>query len=110
MQYNVKGNAIEEKMVPSLAGLGDNKLVGRTYMVVIGLFAPDRYKIQSYNGYEIIGSNDHIRFLSVIKNRKGPSNKQFALYFNGATNELKQLPPPQNINNSMKELIKEGTF
>ena len=69
---------------------------------MLGLFAPARYKIKSYNGYDITKFNDNYRELSIILNRKGIGNASIDLYFNGAINYFLELPEPTNI----KELSK----
>lgn len=116
IQYTTRGETVEEKMVPTLSGLGDNKKVGRNYKMSLGLFAPDRYHIESYGSdetgtkYRVAGLNDHIRFVTVMKNRFGISNKQFALYFNGQTNEFIELPKPSELTDSDYVAIRNGTY
>lgn len=112
MQYSRDGSAVEDKVKPSLSGYGDNKLTQRNHLVVFGLFAPDRYGIQTYGGIPVQGMNDHIRFLIVLKNRYGPSNVEIPLYFNGATNEFYELPEPSvfRSNRALIDAVRNGTF
>lgn len=116
LQFSNKGETVEQKMIPTLAQLADNKLVGRNYMFAAGLFAPDRYNIEYYGKdhkgveYKIVGSNDHIRFLFNMKNRFGPSGGKIALYFNGKTNEFYQLPIPSELTEEDKKAIANGTY
>lgn len=92
VQYNYKGNSIEEKLEPSLEGLGDNKTTQRDANVVLGLFAPDRYSIETHNGYDVSFFRDRYRSMSILKDRDGTSNKKLPLFFNGAVDFFKELP------------------
>ena len=67
VEYNYKGVSIEEKLEPSLEGLGDNKTTQRDANVVLGLFAPTRYNIEQHNGYDIIKFRDRYRSMSILK-------------------------------------------
>lgn len=80
------------KMEPSLSGLADNKLTARDALVVLGLFAPARYEIEKYMGYDIKKFKDNFRSLIILKNRIGIPNHKLALYFDGAVNRFKELP------------------
>lgn len=91
-QYTSRGVSIEAKLEPSLDGLGDNKRTQRDALVVLGLFAPDRYEITNHRGYDITQLKDHYRSLKILKNRYGPSHKRLALYYNGAVNIFDELP------------------
>jgi replicative DNA helicase len=91
-QYDNKGNPIFNKLRPSLSELADNKLTARNAFLVFGLFAPDRYEIPTYNGYNIYKMKDNYRSLSVLKNRRGRSSIETSLYFDGATCNFKELP------------------
>lgn len=89
-----RGASIESKLEPSLDGLGDNKLTQRDAKVVLGLFAPDRYEIREHMGYDIAVLKDNYRSLKILKNRFGRPNLSKGLYFDGAINYFKELPPP----------------
>lgn len=91
-QYTFKGQSIESKLEPSLAGLGDNKLTGRDANEVYGLFAPDRYEIPNHRGYDVQQLEDNYRSLVVLKHRDGESNIRIGLFFDGATNHFEELP------------------
>ena len=95
-QYTTMGDAIEEKLEPSLNGLADNKLTQRDQHVVLGLFAPDRYKISSYKVgdtyYNVNILKDNFRVLFVLKNRIGRPNARLPLFFNGAINNFEEAP------------------
>lgn len=92
LQFTNSGQSIESKLEPSLDGLGDNKLTGRDALVVLGLFAPDRYEIKKHLNYDVAVLQDNYRSLSILKNRFGQPNLKMGMFFNGATNTFKQLP------------------
>jgi hypothetical protein len=48
-QFTQMGDSIVEKLKPSADALGDNKLVGRDVDLMLGLFWPHRYNIDTYN-------------------------------------------------------------
>jgi replicative DNA helicase len=83
----------EQKMEPSLQGLGDAKVCARDYNVVMGLFAPHKYGFRNYRGYNVEILQDSFRDLSIIKNREGESNIHVPLLFDGAANYFNELPP-----------------
>ncbi len=92
-QFNqITGKTIVEKLKPSADGLGDNKLTARDCNVLLGLFAPYRYGISTYNEYDIERLQDNYRELSVLFNRGGESSITTDLYFNGAVNHFNELP------------------
>lgn len=92
LQFTHSGKSIEEKLEPSLDGLGDNKTTQRDANVVLGLFAPDRYGITSHIGYDVGFFRDRYRSMSILKDRDGMANKKLPLFFNGASDFFKELP------------------
>lgn len=90
-QFSFSGDTIINKLLPNLSALGDNKIIGRDYFVVLGLFAPERYQIPEYLGYDITKLRDSFRSIHLIKNRLGPTNLVLPTYFNGATNTFAEL-------------------
>lgn len=91
---NIKLNMLQ----PSASGLGDSKVIGRDCNIMLGLFAPVRYKIREYEGYDITKLRDHHRELSIILNRHGFSVTT-QLYFNGASNYFCELPESKEFTN-----------
>lgn len=88
-----KGETIEQKLQPSLEGLSDNKTTQREADMVIGLFAPARYGITQYRGYDITKFQDRFRTMIILKDRNyGLANSYIPLYFNGASNYFEELP------------------
>lgn len=91
----------EKKLEPSLNGLGDAKICGRDYNVVLGLFAPARHELAAYRGYDISRLNDNYRALWIVKDREGEANIVDHLYFDGKVNYFKELPKPAELNYSL---------
>lgn len=111
LQFTSSGQNIEQKIKPSLDGLGDCKITARDALVVLGLFSPERYQIKKELGYDIGILQDNYRTLSILKNRFGTPNLECGLYFNGAINAFRELPSPQS--EEMKKIyegIKNGTY
>jgi hypothetical protein len=94
------------KLEPSLNGLGETKLTQRKANIVLGLFAPNRFEIQNYRGYDISQLKDNYRNLSILKYRNGISNVNVGLYFNGACNYFAELPKADQMTKELYEKIK----
>jgi replicative DNA helicase len=101
-QFNNKGGSIDEKLEPSLDGLADNKLTGRDADIVIGLFAPERYQIENYEGYDITKLQDNFRMLMFLKTRDGEANMRTPLFFDGKIGDFKELPKNNDTVNMKK--------
>lgn len=78
-----KNNINVQKVKPSLYGLADNKKTGRDHHLVLFLFAPDRFEIPEYMGFDIKTMGDSFRSLIVGKNRLGIPNIELPLRFHG---------------------------
>lgn len=91
-QFTNKGESIQKKTEPSLAGFANNKEIQRDAKVVIGVYSPDRYGFDEYHGYDIRRFRDTFRALKTLKNRFGAPNKYVHYLFDGATNRFKELP------------------
>lgn len=96
-QYTNSGDSIIDKLKPSQDGLGDCKLVARDVNLMIGLFAPIRYKIGKYEGYDIKVLKDHYRELLILLNRDGSGFCSDHLLFHGAVNYFSELPSADRI-------------
>ncbi len=106
-----RGQSIEKKLEPSLDGLADNKLCQRDADLVLGLFAPTRYELPSYRGYNIDLLKDKYRCLIFLKDRHfGLGNSYVNLYFDGATNTMKELPIKDEMTPEIYEKIIKGQF
>jgi len=109
-QFTFRGDSITAKIIPSLDGLANNKETQRDAHLVLGLFAPDRHDIEEYLGYNIEVLSDKFRTLHILKNRIGIPNKTLPLYFNGATNEFKELPKSSEMNSLIYQQILNNNY
>ena len=91
-QFTNKGESIQKKTEPSLAGFANNKEIQRDAKVVLGVYSPDRYGFEDYHGYDIKRFRDCFRAVKILKNRFGAPNKYHHFLFDGATNRFKELP------------------
>jgi hypothetical protein len=96
-QFTFRGDSIIAKLRPSPDGLADCKLTQRDVNVMFGLFAPHRYKIENYEGYDIDKLGDNYREFNVMLNRNGSGFINIDLYFNGASNFFKELLPAEKM-------------
>lgn len=104
-QYTNTGQSVVDKLKPSQDGLGDNKLTGRDVDLMIGLFAPHRYKIKKHDGYDIERLGDHYRELLVLVNRNGAGFCSDHLLFHGAVNYFHELPASGKMDESYYKRI-----
>lgn len=103
-QFNYKGQSVEAKLEPTLAGLGDNKLTQRDADVAFGLFAPDRYEIEKHMSYNVALMEDHYRSLKILKYRDGIANVRVGLFFDGAVGNFEELPTSKDITDQDYEI------
>ena len=61
---------------------------------MLGITNPFVHELPEYYSYDITQFKGNIRFLEVVVNREGESNNIVALYFDGAVNYFRELPPP----------------
>jgi hypothetical protein len=96
-QFTSKGESIQKKTEPSLAGFANNKEIQRDAKIVIGVYSPDRYGFEEYHGYDIRRFRDTFRAIKILKNRFGPPNKYYHYLFDGATNRFGELPKGNDV-------------
>lgn len=81
------------KWMPTLQGFGDNKLVGRDYLTVIGIGNPKRYGVKSFGGYNGLPDYDgFLRFVVVLKQRYGECDDIMGILFDGKCNWIREAP------------------
>lgn len=108
--FTNKGSKIEEKLEPSLEELHINKGVHQDYEVVLGLFNPARYDIETHNGYDISILDNNYRSIKFLKDRHyGLENTNVGLYFNGAVGNFEELPRAEYMTTALKyqEILQE---
>jgi len=107
-QYTSKGSLVEERLEPSLEELHLNKGVQQDYEIVLGLFNPSRYNIETHNNYDISILGSKYRSLSFLKDRHyGLENGSIGLHFNGATGIYRELPRPEEMSNPTKRYYEQ---
>lgn len=84
------------KIRPTVSGLADSKYTARDCNMMLGLTNPYAFHKPDEEGYDITRLRDNFRVLEVVVNRDGRSNGSIGLYFDGAVNEFKELPPAQD--------------
>ncbi len=106
-QFTNKGDQIQEKLKPTIAGLGNSKECARDHEVFIGLFKPAKYGIKKYEGYDTSKMCFHTSFITAIfeKNRLGADTFELALHFDGATEDFRELPDPETANKLMLKYL-----
>ncbi len=100
-QFNYKGESIIAKVRPNLSMLADSKKTQRHHLTIIWLFAPDRYEVEEYAKYNVELLRDTLRTIGIAKNRKGIANIEIPVYFDGAVNFFRELPPAKDMTNDM---------
>lgn len=90
--------AIKQKnIMPTLAGLSDSKYSSRDSNVVLGLFSPHKFGLDTWLGYDIKQLGNYARFVKILAARDYEGDVSFGLFFDGATCDFKELPKPDNI-------------
>ena len=84
------------RLRPSAQGLGDSKYISRDCNILLGLFSPFRFSLDTYLDYNIKKFKDNIRFLEVCINRDGEMGGIAPLFFDGAVCTFDELPLPNN--------------
>lgn len=106
-QYTQKGDSVLSKIMPSLEGVADNKIIIRDSYVVFGLFAPERFGIEEFKGFDISKGTtesfgDNFRNIQILKSRFGIPNVHSPMYFDGSYNYWKELPLPSDKDYKIK--------
>ena len=113
LQQENRNSASSEKIKAdmtdcSLDGLKDSGNTGNDAEICIGVYCPLKFKIKTKSGYPIIcedngdgfiGFRDRIRFLQIVKNRFGESDRSIASLFYGELGLFEELDKPENIKN-----------
>ena len=90
--------AIKQKnIMPTLAGLSDSKYSSRDSNVVLGLFSPNKFGLDTWLGYDIKRLGSYARFVKILAARDYEGDVSFGFFFDGATCSFKELPKPDNI-------------
>lgn len=106
-QYTSGGNAIEEKVEPSLDALAECTTTHREATIAFGIFSPAHFQIENHNGYDITVLRDNYRSLMLLKQRDEIANVSWPLYFEGENDFFKTLPPEPDKNKELMNKIYE---
>lgn len=101
------GESIVEKLLPSLASLGDNKTCARDHHLIIGLFSPARFGIPELIGYDTNRLGDNFRAITILKSNDSTPNEMIPMWFNGACSTYADLPWPMTEKDYIKYCINE---
>ena len=85
-----------DRLAPNPGNLAENKSTKNDLNIMLGIFAPVRFKKAVHLGYNISTFKDNIRFLEVVLNRSGSTGSVCPLYFDGAVNYFAELPMPDD--------------
>ena len=89
-------NFKDDRLSPSVANLGDNKLTSRDCNAMFGIYSPFRHAKESHLGYNISKWRDNIRFLELMISRDGGAGSVMPLFFDGAVNFFEEMPLPKD--------------
>lgn len=99
-QQNTDNESVESvkfnRTRPTTAGLGDSKYTAHDANIVLGIFSPFKFGLDTYLEYDIKKFKDHFRTLEVLVNRDGELGGIIGLFFDGATCTWNELPKPNN--------------
>lgn len=91
-QFTYKGDSIIQKLKPTHDGLANNKEIGRDCNYMLGMFAPNRFGVKEYDGYDLTKLKDCHRELSIIFSRHSAGSQTIPLLFLGTSNFFEELP------------------
>lgn len=104
-QYDLRGNLVIDKVKTSLDGLGNSKESQRDHSLIFGLWAPNRFGINNYEGYNIARLKDSYRSFIILKSNISETNKEIPMYFDGATSIYKELPKIEDMTETIYKII-----
>ena len=98
--YTNTGQRVEEKHEPTLGQLADVKSTPADHTLVMSLFVPSRYGINTYMDYDIKRMGNKYVRLSIIKNNFGLAGREVGshLYFDGNKGDYEELPDAADKN------------
>jgi hypothetical protein len=108
-QFTNSGKSITEKLIPTIAGLGNSKESARDTHIFTGLFKPAKYGIEEYKGYDTTRKGIGLNFISAIfeKNRIGTDSFEIPLFFDGATERFVELDNSEIENDRFRKARKK---
>jgi len=95
-----------DRLEPSADGLADYKATSKDVDIMLTLYSPFRHKIRRYLNYDITRLKDSYRRLAVEFDRNGEPCET-SLYFDGAVNYFKELPPAEQMTDEVYQKIEK---
>lgn len=81
-----------ERVEPQLSDFKDSGNTIQDADVVLALFSPHRYEMNTHRKYDITKLKDRYRGISILKNRDGEADKNLGLLFVGECGLFRELP------------------
>lgn len=97
MEYDFSGKSKEDKLEPSIDGLGDSKTTNRAYDFILGIHYPWKYEFTSHKNYNTALLQDNYRSLKLIASELGGEGARVGLWFDGGSSTFEELPKSANF-------------
>lgn len=81
-----------KKVTPTLYDFGDSKYTTRDANVIMALFNPSAFGMETFNNYNIKLMGNRFRNLEILANRDGEPNVNIGLHFEGKVGTFKEMP------------------
>ena len=110
-----RGNSTTDRMKmdrlePQLSDFKDSGNTQQDANVIMSLFAPKRYELEQFRGFDINKLKDRFRSLTVLKNRDGESDVRVPLQFVGEVGHFGELPKLSDFQNDPSLYDKYGNI
>lgn len=89
------------RLTPTLRDFGDSKYTVRDANVIMALFSPYRYELETFKGYDIKKLGNSFRNLAILENRDGEPNVNLGLNFIGPNGTFRELPRASEMTNAL---------
>ena len=91
------------RLTPTLKDFGDSKYTTRDANVIMSLFSPYRFNLESFQGYNINALGNTYRNLEILENRDGEPNINLGLNFIGPCGTFRELPKTSEMNADIEQ-------
>lgn len=102
VDYDYTQRPLEEKLEPTIDGLGDNKTNNRVYDFILGLHNPAKYNFTAHKEYNVAKLADNYRCMHLLSGMFSSGNKHIGLWFDGETGDFSELPKSDEIKDQLK--------
>jgi hypothetical protein len=106
----------QESQEPQLSDFKETGSTQEDANLVLGLFYPYKFGIDTHRGYPVSKLGNNYRSLHILKNRNGEDNIALGLRFDGKTGRFSELPTmkdikanPEALNKILKEINDDKT-